>query len=127
MTPFASVALFKRAGKLTFKPPRKERSDTATQARKSAIRFWRGNIGGDDVLTRVIVVREFGGMLEISERGGAVGAERPWTTHRIDLAIAAREPHLAACMREIAIDATDVQPPVPDVLVINGFTYRREI
>lgn len=127
MTPFASVALFKRAGKMTFKPPRKERSDTATQARKSAIRFWRGNIGGDDVLSRVIVVREFGGMLEISERSGTIGAERPWTEYSLDLSAAAQAPHLAACMKEIGIDAIDIPPAVPDVLVINGFTYRREI
>lgn len=127
MTPFASVALFKRGGKINFKPPRKERSDTVTQARKSAIRYWRGNIAGDDVLTRVLVVREIAGSLEISERGPLAGADRPWTTYTVDTARAAKEPHLAACMKEIGIDPDDVPVAVPDVLVINGNVYRREL
>lgn len=127
MTPFASVALFKRAGKTNFKPPRKERPTAVTQARKSAIRYWRGNIAGDDVLSRVLVVREFAGSLEISERGPSTGADRPWTTYTVDMAKAAKEPHLAACMREIGISGDDVPVAVPDVLVINGFVYRREI
>ena len=127
MTPFASVALFKRSGKINFKPPRKERSDTVTQARKSAIRYWRGNIAAPDILTRVLLVREFGGRIEISERGPQTGAERPWTLYTLDTAKAAQEPHLAACMKEIGIDADEAPVAVPDVLVINGNVYRREI
>jgi len=126
MTPFASVAIFKRGGKSAFKPPRKERSDTVTQARKSAIRYWRGNISGDDALTRVLVVREFAGKLEVSERG-PVTSDRPWTTYTVDLARAAKDGPLAACMREIGIGAEDAEAVLPDVLVINGATYRREI
>lgn len=127
MTPYASVALFKRAGKINFKPPRKERSTTATQARKSAIRYWRGNIGGDDVLTRVLLVREVGGQIEVSERGPATGADRPWMAYTVDMARALKDTHLAACMREIGVSGADVPVEVPDVLVINGMVYRREI
>lgn len=123
MTPFASVALIRRNGKTVFKPPRKERPADVTQARKAAVRYWRGAMSNGDVLAKVIVLREFAGKLEISE-SATLGA---WTGHAAEIATAAREPHLAACLGELGILATDAAPPVPDVLVINGFTYRRDI
>lgn len=123
MTPFASVALFRRDGKTVFKPPRKERPNDITQARKAAMRYWSGAANGDTLL-RVFVVREYGGMLEISE---SEGAGKPWLMRADAPSTAAREPHLAAAMAELGVDPTDAMPPVPDALVINGFTYRREI
>lgn len=126
MTPFASVALFRRDGKLTFKAPRKERPQEATQARKAAIRFWRGNLNDDDKLLKVIVLREVDGVLEISERGPGQLRDRAWVSFTIDVA-AAHEPHIAACLRELGIDPQAAPAPMPDVLVINGATYRRDI
>lgn len=127
MTPYASVALFRRDGKVTFKAPRKERPQDATQARKAAIRFWRGNLNEDDRLLKVIVLRESDGVLEISERGPGRQHDRAWVEYRSDIAAATREPHLAACIRELGISAEGAPPAMPDVLVINGVTYRRDI
>lgn len=127
MTPFASVGLYRRASAVVFKPPRKEHQNDISQARKAAIRHWRSAASDTDELLRVIVVREFGGRLEVSERTNSTGREQPWIEYRADLADAAREPHLAACMRELGIDPNAVPPPVPDVLIINGHTYRRDL
>lgn len=123
MTPFASVALFKRNGTIVFRPARKERPDSATHARKAAMRHWRGMASKGDQLVRVIVAREFDGRLEIAER---TPAERAWKEFNIDIA-QANEPHLAAIMAELGIDRDAAPPTVPDVLVINGHTYRRDI
>lgn len=127
MTPFASIALFKRNGAIVFKPPRKERPADVTQARKAAMRYWRGALASGDVLSKVIVLREAQGRLEISERASNGGVDKPWIGFNAEIATAAREPHLAACMAELGIAAGDMPPPLPDVLVINGFTYRRDI
>jgi hypothetical protein len=124
VTPFASVALIRRNGSVVFKPPRKERPDDLTQARKAAVRYWRGNLAAGDALVKVIIVREFAGKLEISESARAGS----WIGNVAEIATAAREPHIAACLGELGIDATaDAAPAVPDVLTINGFTYRRDI
>lgn len=127
MTPFASAALFRRNGSIVFKPPRKERPEELTQARKSAARHWRSAATNGDVLVKVIVMREFAGKLEISERGHNSGHDNPWVQFEADPLTATKEPHLAACMAELGIDATAAPPAVPDVLVINGQTYRRDI
>ena len=124
MTPFASVALFRRNGEIVFKPPRKERPADLTQARKAAARYWTGNTASGDTLTKVILARESAGKLEISEREPR---QRAWTSHVVEIAAAIREPHLAAAVDELGIDASAAPPPVPDVLVINGYTYRRDI
>lgn len=126
MTPYASVALFKRNGTIVFRPARKERPTDISQARKAAMRHWR-SVADKDKLLRVIVAREFGGKLEISERQDGTGREKPWTDFTADLSDAAREPHLAACMAELGIDPNEAPPPMPDVIVINGCTYRRDI
>lgn len=123
MTPYASVALYKRNGAIVFRPPRKERPDSATHARKAAMRYWRGMASKSDQLVRVIVAREFDGRLEIAER---TTAERAWKEFNMDIA-QANEPHLAAIMAELGIDPEAAPPTVPDVLVINGQTYRRDI
>lgn len=123
MTPYASVALFRRNGSVVFKPPRKERPDDITQARKAAFRHWRSSLTGDDTLVKVIVVREFGGVFEIAER---IPAERAWREYTASPA-SITEPHLAAIMAELGIDREAAPPTVPDVLIINGQTYRRDI
>lgn len=127
MTPFASVALFRRDGSIKFKPPRKERPDDLTQARKAAMRFWRGNLGEGDTLVKLIVMREFSGRLQISERAHNAGLDKPWVDFQADISSAMKEPHLAACVGELGIDPAKAQPSLPDTLEINGIIYRREI
>lgn len=127
MTPFASVALYRRGSEIVFKQPRKERPDEITQSRKAASRHWQQAATKTDKLVKVILVREIAGKLEISERMVNDKRDNPWIEFRADLADAAREPHLAACMRELGIDPNTVPPPLPDVIVINGVTYRRDI
>lgn len=127
MTPYASVALFRRNGSIVFKPPRKERPEELTQARKAAARHWRASATNGDVLVKVVVMREFAGNMEISERVIADGRDMPWVYFEQNPAASARSPHLAACMVELGIDASGEPPDVPDVLVINGFRYRRDI
>lgn len=124
MTPFASVALFRRNGNVVFKPPRKERPDDLTQARKAAMRFWAGHLASGDTLVKVFLVREFAGTLEISERGPA---DALWKGYSREIRGAEAEPHIAACLGELGIDPNASPPPLPDILNINGFVYRREI
>lgn len=127
MTPFASVALIRRNGNIVFKPPRKERPTDLTQARKAAARFWSGNLAEGDALVKVIVLREYSGRLEISERGHNSGHDKPWVAYEAEIATAIKEPHIAAALGEIGVDPEDQPAAIPDVLVINGFTYRRDI
>jgi hypothetical protein len=123
MSRFVSVALFKRGGNTVFKPARKEASPEKTQARKSASRFWNGNIIEPDKLTKVIVVEIVGQIVHVSERGHA----RSWVDYRMTVAEAAKQAHLAACLAELGIDPAAALPPMPDTLEINGVIYRREI
>lgn len=125
MTPFVSVALIKRDGEIVFRRPRKERPDQATQARKAAARYWNRTLASDDRLIKVIVLRERAGIVEIGERASADPG--PWVEYTTDVSEAFQSPHLAACLGELGIDADHAPPPVPDVLVINGAVYRREI
>ncbi len=127
MTPFASIALIRRNGSVVFKPPRKERPDDLTQARKAAVRYWRGNMAESDTLVRVILVREYDGKLQVSERGHNNGHDNPWLFREREIAEASREAHIAACLKELGISANDAPAALPDVLTINGATYRREI
>lgn len=127
MTPYASVALYRRGGEVIFKPPRKERVVGPTQARKTAVRYWRGSLTGDDVLLRVVIVREFTGKIEVSERLAGGVTERQWTDFTIDAREAMGQPHLAACLAELGIDPDAAPTPLPDTLEINGAIYRREI
>lgn len=127
MTPFVSIVLFRRDGRVVFKPPRKERPDTATQARKAASRFWSGNLRDTDQLVKIIVLREIAGTIHVSERGTQRDNDRPWVEFEVDIATAAKEPHLAACLDELGLDQDTPPTTVPDVLVINGHTYRRDI
>lgn len=122
MTPFVSVALIRRNGAIIFKPPRKERPDDLTQARKAATRHWRAVLASDDKLVKVIVMREVAGKMEVSERGDI---HSPWTQYTLAPARAAKEPHLAASLAEIGVDPNALPPPMPDMIVINGETYRR--
>lgn len=124
MTPYASIALYRRNGSIVFKPSRKEQPPSATQARKSAMRHWRASTTTGDILVKVIIAREFDGKLEVAER---TPAERAWKQFTLDITDAAKEPHLAACIAELGIDTNRASAPVPDVLIINGNTYRRDI
>lgn len=126
MSLYASVALFRRDGKIAYRPPRKEASAEVTQARKSASRFWSGNISAPDRLTRIIVTRADGPVIRVSERVMHAGA-REWVEFTLQPRQAAEQPHLAACMAELGIDPSRAAPPVPDELEINGAIYRRVI
>lgn len=127
MTLFASVALFQRGGKIVFKAPRKEPNTNRTQARKSAARYWRGNIAEPDVLSKVILVQACGDAITVSERAVNAGRDKPWTDIRLHPKEAAKQAHLAACLTELGVDPEAVPPPLPETLEINGVVYRREI
>ena len=123
MTPFASVALFRRGDGTVFKPPRKETCQDKTQARKSASRYWRGNTAEPDVLAKIILVQHDGRTVYVAERA----INRPWVEYRLDADKALKTSHLAACLSELGIDPADAPPPMPDVLEINGIIYRRDL
>ncbi len=123
MTPYASVCLIRRDGGTVFRRPRKERPTDATQARKAAARFWR-RASKDDVILRIVLVRERGGVLEIAERASG---ERDWNEYTSSAADAMRQPHLAACMAALGVTEGTTPPTVPELLVINGRTYRRDM
>lgn len=127
MTPFASVALFIRDGRLTFKPPRKEPHDNPTQARKSAARYWNGNIGLPDKLVKIVLVQASGSTVIVSERAMNNGRDRPWISFHKQAREAFNDAHLAACLNELGVDPRSTPAVLPDVLEINGAIYRREI
>ncbi len=126
MTTHVSVALFRRNGQMTFKPPRKEAGDNVTQARKSAARFWRGNIQDPDKLDRIVVVTTAGSVVTVSERN-AKSDRSKWVETRMTPRQASGFPHIAACLAELGVDPNRTPPEIPDVLEINGIVYRREI
>jgi len=129
MTKIVSVALFKRDGALTFRPPRKERSSDQYNARKSAMRYWNGKTQAPDKLVKVIIITKVEhGTVYFAERSPQVGKIRPWLEDKIPLEDAANQPHILACLHEMDIDLN--KRPVtamPDTLEINGIIYRREI
>jgi hypothetical protein len=127
MTLFASVAVFQRDGKIRFKPPRKEPNNDKTQARKSAVRYWRGNIAEPDVLSKVILVQASGPLILVSERAARGRRDKPWVDYHLYHAEAAKQAHIAACLTELGVDPEAVPPPLPETLEINGVVYRREI
>lgn len=127
MTLFASVALFRRGDGIVFKPPRKEPSPNKTQARKSASRFWTGNITEPDRLNKIVLVQPIGQTIYVCERAINARRDRPWLEFRIDAAEAFKQPHLAACLHELGVDAAQAPPSLPETLEINGMIYRREI
>lgn len=124
MTPFASVALFHRDNAVKFRPPRKEPCQDKTQARKSASRYWRGNIVEPDALTKIFLVQHDGGTVYVCERATS---GQSWVEYRLDPDKAIKTPHIAACLAELGIDPADAPPPMPDVLEINGIIYRRDL
>lgn len=123
MTLFASAALFRRDGRMTFKAPRKEATPIVTQARKSASRFWRSAIQEPDKLAKIVVVSCHDRTVHIAEHSGG----RRWVEYALPVAEAAQQPHLAACLIELGVDVTKAPPALPDTLEINGVIYRREI
>ena len=129
MTTYTSVPLFLRNGQLTFRPPRKEASDSSTHARKAAARFWNGAIQEPDKLSKVFVVRADSRRVIVSERSFTATGNRwnPWLERSMTVAEAEAQPHLAACLAELGLDPAKAPPPMPDVLEINGVIYRREI
>lgn len=122
---FASVAMFRRNNGIVFLPPRKEPSDTATQARKSASRFWNGRAVNGDVLVKIALVETMGPLTAIHERD--VSRDRPWVAYHRPHAEAAKQSHIAACLAELDIDPAEGPPAMPETLEINGVIYRREI
>lgn len=126
MQQFASVALFRRNGQMTFRAPIRRSYENLTQARKSAARVWNGSIRSPDKINRVIVVCPGAKGLHVSERA-INGAFSDWTEQVMSPAEAVRQPHLSACMEALGIDPSQAAPPMPDVLEINGVIYRREI
>lgn len=125
MTTFASVALFRRDGKMTFRPARREAGTTATQARKSAARHWRNVIAEPDKLITVMTVSVSGNVAAISERRMS-SPRQPWLEYSTPLP-EITQPHVLACISELGIDHTAAPPAMPDVLEINGYIYRRDI
>ena len=130
MTQFASVALFRRNGQVTFRAPMKQIQENVTQARKAAARVWNGAIRAPDKLLKVIVMDAYddGRRVTIHEKAFTSPSGR-WVMTGMLATDAASQPHLAACLKELGIDPTDVriEPVMPDTLEINGVIYRREI
>lgn len=127
MTLFASVALFKRNSGIVFKAARKEPNPNKTQARKSAARYWTGNIVEPDVLTKIILVQCAGQLIHVAERATNNSRDQPWVEFRLQHAEALKLPHVAACLAELGVDPAAAMPPLPETLEINGVVYRREI
>lgn len=121
MTQFATVALFRRDGVLTYRPPLKLVLDNLTQARKSAARHWMGTIRNPDKVSRIIVLSGDSRTLSLSERA----ATGQWIETQIPTGVALQQAHLAACLPLLMIEKP--QAALPDVLEINGAIYRREI
>lgn len=124
---YASVALIRRNGATVFKPPRKERPTEATQARKAAFRHWNASLANGDVLEKVILIRESDGRLEVAERARNAGKANPWMKFFLTFQVAEKEPHILACTKELGINSHSSSPSIPDTLIINGITYRREL
>lgn len=122
-TPYASVALVRRDCALAFLPPRKEQPPELTQARKAACRHWAGRCRGD--LVKIILIREYDGKLEVSERGNKPPKENPWKSYTRDLFAQDTEPHLKACLAELGINAYNSIPQLPDTITLNGIVYKR--
>lgn len=121
---FVSTALFRREGAVLFRPPRKEFHRDPTQARKAAARFWNGAVKAPDLLRKIILVSRHGEKIEVAER---IASERRWQVDRMSPREAEDIPYLAACMTELGVDPHRAQPPMPDILEINGVIYRRDI
>lgn len=125
MSMFASVAVFKREGQLQFKPPRKEPHGDQAQARKSAARYWSGNIASPDKLQKIVLVRTDGSLASIAERPTNASRDRPWIEFTRQISEAANDPVVAACLAELGVDPSTKPPPIPEELTINGALYRR--
>lgn len=129
MTPFASVALFRRDGKMTYRMPRKEAPDNETQARKASARYWNGAIRQPDKLVKTVLVRVRPGapsIVDLAERD-MTRPRTPWVNYSLDMAEAIKQPHIGVCLAELGVDTSAAPPPLPDVLEINGAIYVRQI
>lgn len=129
MTAFASVALFRREGQMTYRMPRKEAPDNETQARKASARYWNGVIRAPDKLVKTVLVRVRPGaadIVDIAERD-MTRPRTPWVNFSLYTAEAMKQPHLAACLAELGVDVGALPPPLPDTLEINGAIYVRQI
>ncbi len=126
MTAYASTCLFTRDEQMRFRKARREISTKETQARKSATRYWRNVILEPDALEKIVVVCVVAGspLIEIAERNPT---GRDWHLSKMEIAAAAEEPHLMSCLDLLGVDPKASPPPMPDVLEINGFIYKREL
>lgn len=122
-TPYASVAMFRREGELLFLPARKEQPPELTQARKAACRHWSKKHG--DRVVKIVLLREYNGQLEVSERGTGSPKENPWKSYTRDLFAQDTEPLLKACLAELGINAYNSIPQLPDTITLNGIVYKR--
>ncbi len=120
---YASVALFTRDGKKTFRQPRREPFTQQAQARKAAARYWRGRITAPDRLDSVFLVKVDRSIVSVAQRSRTASIGRPWTECTMTFEQAASMPHIAACLAELGARKSDVG--MPDVLEINGVTYQR--
>jgi len=124
---YASVCLFRRNGQTTYRPPRKEPFEQQAQARKAAAKYWRGNIQEPDRLDRVVLVNVDRTTVHVAERPKSASIGRPWVEHSMQIAEALEQPHLAACLAELGIDAERAPVVMPEILEVNGIIYRREL
>jgi hypothetical protein len=124
---YASVAIIRRNSAIVFRPPRKERPTDITQARKAAQRHWNATLKEGDVLEKVVLVREFDGRLEVSERARNAGKENPWVKFFLSAEVTDNAAHIVACIKELGLNSYSIFPAIPDTLIINGITYRREL
>jgi hypothetical protein len=127
MTLYVSLAVFKRNGVPTFRPPRKEAPDTLTQARKAAARYWSASIVEPDKIHAIYVMAVNRGLIDVSECNPRVARRSPWVSYTKQAGELAEEGHFAAALTELGIDIERAPSPLPDVLEVNGVLYRREI
>lgn len=129
MTTFASVALFRRNGQVTFRAPMKQVQDNSTQARKSAARIWNSAVRSPDKILKVMVVSLSDVRSVIVHERAFTSPSSRWVVTVMSATAAAEQPHLAACLKELGIDPAEAKasPSMPDVLEVNGVIYRREI
>jgi hypothetical protein len=119
MTDFVSTATMRNdSGKLVYMRSKREASDTDTQARKAATRYWNGIADARDwELDTVYCVRRGSCGFVVSERRMD---RRDWTRY---LAPESPSPQVKICVDELGGQAP-TQPP-PETMTINGWIYQR--
>ncbi|SNZ19399.1 hypothetical protein [Cohaesibacter gelatinilyticus] len=119
MTEFVSTATMRNdSGKLVYMRSKREASDTDTQARKAATRYWNGIADARGwELDRVYCVRRGSCGFVVSERRMD---RRDWTRY---LAPETPTAQVQVCIEELGGEPP-TQPP-PETMTINGWIYQR--